>query len=100
MHTKAHIAEQAVRIATATGTGATGFAWWGVNSAAITAICAFLTFIVVMVTAIINWYYKHKHMEAKMADDKKPVKEDKKPKPNEPAPSDKSVPCGDENNPC
>lgn len=104
MHTKAQIAELAVKASAAGGATVTSLAWWGANSAAITAMCAFATFIVVVFTAIMNWHYKYNHkpklMETIMTDEDKKPKKDKKPEENEPEQKGKSVPCGDPSNPC
>lgn len=100
MQTKAEIAGQAVKAVAATGASITTLAWWNTNSSAITALCAFGTFIVVVITAILNWHYKYNlkpKMETVMTKDKKPLKE-KNPT-EEPTPETESVPCTP-SNPC
>ena len=59
MHTKAEMATQAVKAAVIAGTSVTSLAWWNTNSSAITSMCAFGTFVVVLITGIINWYFKY-----------------------------------------
>lgn len=101
MQDKAELVGHSVKAIAAFGGGITTLAWWNTNSSAITAFCAFATFIVVMITAIINWHYKYNHKpktEAIMTEKEKPVKEDKKPVKDEPV-STESVPCTP-SNPC
>lgn len=59
MQDKAELVGHSVKAIAALGGGITTLAWWNTNSSAITAICAAITCVAVVITAIINWHYKY-----------------------------------------